>query len=63
LKKLNIDKQYVNEKGQLVWKKLPRKQMMDVINLTLTNHPYERKFNWFKKRKNFIEEDLSKISE
>jgi hypothetical protein len=37
--------------------------MLEVINLTLINHPYESKFKWFKKRKHFIEEDLSKISE
>lgn len=63
LKKLNIDKCYTNKKGELDWKKLPKKQMLDVINLTLINHPYEKKFNWFKKQKRFIEEDLSKISE
>lgn len=61
--KLKIDKKYVDDKGQLQWNKLPKKQMLDVINLTLINHPYESKFKWFKKRKRFIEEDLSKISE
>jgi hypothetical protein len=40
---------------------LPKHQMLDVINLSLMNHPYERKFNWFKKRKHYIEEDLAKI--
>lgn len=63
LVKLGINKHYQNNKGELEWKKLPKKQMLEVINLTLINHPYEKKFNWFKKRKRFIEEDLSKISE
>jgi hypothetical protein len=63
LKRLGIEKRYLNKKGNLSWKKLPKKQMLEVIDLTLINHPYEKKFDWFKKRKRYIEEDLSKVSE
>jgi hypothetical protein len=45
LRKLKIEHKYLNNRGKLVWKKLPKHQMLDVINLSLMNHPYERKFN------------------
>jgi putative membrane protein len=63
LQLLHMDKKYLNIKGELDWKKLPKEIMPKVVELTLSNHPYEKKFKWFEKYRKEIEKDSLNVED
>lgn len=57
LKELKIEHKYLDKNNRLDFKLLPQEVMIDVVNVTLKNHPYYNHFKRYRKKAHFVECD------